>query len=139
MSDIEQYAIVTLIDARDTTLTQAWTGRDEDNGIDFPLCADRTTAQQYAEDRWRRYSAYEDEINDPLTWATGPARAEHDDGATRHQVSHLQADGCDTNISIYALAVHPDLASALADTGPQPGVTVVEHDWDTLLGDGEEG
>lgn len=136
MPDIDQLAIVTLIDARDTTLTHAWTGRDEDYNLSFPLCADRATAQAYAEDRWRRYCAYPEEQGAALTWAPGPARAEDEDGATRHQISYLEADGGDTNISIYALAVHPNLASALADISPQPDVEFTEHDWNTaFLGD----
>lgn len=130
MTDTEQLAIVALIDARDTALTQAWTGRDEDYGINFPLCADRVTAQAYAEDRWRRYCAYPEELNEPLTWITGPACSEDDYGAMRHEVRYLEADCCGTNISIYALAVHPDLASALADAGPQANVTHTETDWD---------
>lgn len=137
MSDTDQLAIVTLLDARDTALTQAWTGRDEDYDINFPLCADRATAQAYAEDRWRRYCSYPEEQGAALTWTPGPARSEDDDGATRHHVHYLEADGDETNISIYALAVYPDLASALADTDPRAGVDLVETDWDQLL-DGEE-
>ena len=137
-TDIEQLAIVTLIDARDTVLTQAWTGRDEDYDINFPLCADRATAQAYAEDRWRRYCSYPEEQGAALTWTPGPTRAEDEDGATRHQVHYLEADGDDTNISIYALVVHPDLASALADTGPRSDVAHAERDWDQLL-DGKDG
>lgn len=130
MSDTEQLAILTLVDARDTTLTQAWTGRDEDYNIDFPLCADRATAQAYAEDRWRGYCAYPEEQGAALTWSPGPVRAESDYGATRHQIHYLEADGDETNISIYALAVHPSLASALNDIGPRTDVEHAETDWD---------
>jgi hypothetical protein len=137
MPDADQLAIVTLLDARGTALTHAWTGRDEDYGINFPLCADRATAQAYAEDLWRRYCSYPEEQGAALTWTPGPARAEDDCGATRHQVHYLEADGDETNISIYALAVYPDLDSALADTDPHAGVEVVETDWDRLLDDKE--
>lgn len=136
-TDTDQLAILTLVDGRDTALTQAWTGRDEDYDLDFPLCADRATAQAYAEDRWRRYCAYPEEQGATLTWTPGPTRAEDEDGATRHQVQYLEADGDDTNISIYALTIHPSLASALDDTAPQSDVAYAEQDWSQLLDGGE--
>lgn len=137
MTDTDQLAILTLIDGRDTTLTQAWTGRDEDYDLNFPLCADRTTAQAYAEDRWRRYCAYPEEQGAVLTWTAGPARSEGDDGATRHEIHYLEADGDETNISIYALVIHPSLASALDDIGPRTDVEHAETDWGAAFGDEE--
>ena len=133
MTDTEQLAIVTLIDGRDTTLTQAWTGRDGDNDATFPLCADRATAQAYAEDQWRRFCADPEERGATLTWTPGPARAEDEYGATRHQASCLRADGGLTAVSVYALLVHPSVASALADTGVQDAVEYTEHDWDSAF------
>jgi len=137
MTDTDQLAIVTLIDARDTALTQAWTGRDEDYNLSFPLCADRATIQAYAEDRWRRYCAYPEEQNAELTWTAGPVRAEDEDGPTQHQISYLEADGLLTHISIFALVVHPDLASAIADISVASDVEFTEHNWDELLDDEE--
>lgn len=139
MTDTDQLAILTLIDGRDTTLTQAWTGRDEDYDLDFPLCADRATIQAYAEDRWRRYCAYPEELGAALTWSAGPESADDENGATRHQIHYLEADGDETNISIYALTIHPSLASALDDIGPRSNIEHTEQDWDRLLDDGQEG
>jgi hypothetical protein len=130
MSDTEQLAILTLVDARGTILTRVWTGRDDDYSYDFPLCTTRETAQGYAEVSYRANHHYPDDPEPVLTWDQGPLREASDDGPVRREVWYLEDDGGFTGISIYAIVVHPDLESARNDTDPSADVAYVETNWD---------
>jgi hypothetical protein len=137
MTDTEQFAVVTLLDARDTTLTRVWASRD-DNGFTYPLVATREAAKAYAEAKEREYGK---ELGAPdnrtLTWEKGPESAEDNEGPIMHGIEYLHADGEETGAFVFNMIVHPDAASAENECAIRADVDLVETDWDQLL-DGEE-
>lgn len=139
MTDTDQLAIVTLIDARDTTLTRVWASRDENDGFVFPLCATREAAKAYAEARERAlYAEYENEPDTRiLTWTPGPTRMNDNENPVMHDIEYLCDDGDQTCTFVFSMVVHPDAASAQTECAIRADVEVVEANWDRVLDDKE--